>query len=71
MGAIQAAVGPVLDMAEIAADPHIRARGTITEVGDTPMQSLIAQLSATPGVLRHPGRVLDADGERIRQYGWQ
>ena len=71
MGAIQAAVGPVLDMAEIAADPHIRARGTITEVGDTPMQSLIAQLSATPGMLRHPGRILDADGERIRQHGWQ
>ncbi len=71
MGAIEAAVGPVLDMAEIAADPHIRARGTITEVGDTPMQSLIAQLSATPGMLRHPGRILDADGERIRQHGWQ
>ncbi len=70
MGAIEAAVGPVLDMAEIAIDPHIVARGTITTVGDTPMQSLIAQLSATPGLLRHPGRTLDADGEQIRDKGW-
>lgn len=70
MGAIEAAVGPVLDMAEIAIDPHIVARGTITTVGDTPMQSLIAHLSATPGVLRHPGRTLDADGEQIRDKGW-
>lgn len=70
MGAIEAAVGPVLDMAEIAIDPHIVARGTITTVGDTPMQSLIAHLSATPGLLRHPGRTLDADGEQIRDKGW-
>lgn len=70
MGEIQAAVGPVLDMAEIATDPHIVARGTITAVGDTPMQSLIARLSATPGALRHPGRTIDADGEQIRRSGW-
>jgi crotonobetainyl-CoA:carnitine CoA-transferase CaiB-like acyl-CoA transferase len=70
MGAIEAAVGPVLDMADIAIDPHIVARGTITTVGDTPMQSLIAHLSATPGVLRHPGRSLNADGDQIRDKGW-
>jgi len=65
-----AAVGPVMDMADIAADPHFRERGTITDVGDTPMQSLIATLSETPGQLRWPGRPLDADGDAIRISGW-
>lgn len=68
--AADAAIGPVLDMADLAADPHLAARNSITAVGDTPMQSLIARLSATPGVLRWPGRHLDADGEQIRQRGW-
>ncbi len=47
-----------------------RARGTIALVGDTPMQALIARLSVTPGVLRWPGRQLDADGDEIRATGW-
>lgn len=68
--AADAAIGPVLDMADLAVDPHLVSRGAITTVGDTPMQSLIARLSATPGVLRWPGRRLDADGDEIRQRGW-
>jgi crotonobetainyl-CoA:carnitine CoA-transferase CaiB-like acyl-CoA transferase len=60
-----------MDMADIAADPHITAREVVTVVGDTPMQSLIARLSATPGVLRWPGRTLDADGDEIRAHGWR
>ncbi|HEY3485174.1 MAG TPA: CoA transferase [Ilumatobacteraceae bacterium] len=68
--AADAAVGPVMDMADIAADPHIAARGVIADVGGTPMQSLIARLSATPGVLRWPGRGPDADGESVRRDGW-
>ena len=68
--AADAAIGPVMDMADIAADPHIAARGVITDVGGTPMQSLIARLSATPGVLRWPGREPDADGAAIRRDGW-
>ena len=66
----QAAIGPVLDMADIAADPHYAAREAITEVEGTPMQGLIAQLSATPGALRWAGRRLDADGDEIRANGW-
>lgn len=66
----QAAVGPVLDMAEIAADPHYRARGAIASVDGVPMQALIARLSATPGELHWAGRPLDADGDRIRAEGW-
>ncbi len=65
-----AAVGPVLDMAEIAADPHYRARGTIAAVDGVPMQALIARLSATPGELRWAGPPLDADGDQIRADGW-
>ena len=68
--AADAAVGPVMDMADLAVDPHIQARDVFTNVGDTPMQSLIARLSATPGVLRWPGRPLDADGADVRNRGW-
>ena len=67
----EAAIGPVLDMADIASDPHFLSRETIVMVGDTPMQNLIARLSATPGRLEHEGRALDADGESIRRSGWE
>jgi crotonobetainyl-CoA:carnitine CoA-transferase CaiB-like acyl-CoA transferase len=70
LAAADAAVGPVLDMAGVAADPHVIERGSVTTVGDTPMQGLLARLSATPGTLRWPGRSLDADGEAVRRDGW-
>lgn len=66
----EAASGPVLDMADIAVDPHFLAREAVVDVDGTPMQNLIARLSRTPGRLRHPGRPLDADGEQIRETGW-
>jgi crotonobetainyl-CoA:carnitine CoA-transferase CaiB-like acyl-CoA transferase len=59
--AAQAAAAPVYTMAELARDPHARARGLVADVGGTPMQGLIARLSATPGRLRWPGRPLGAD----------
>jgi crotonobetainyl-CoA:carnitine CoA-transferase CaiB-like acyl-CoA transferase len=68
--AAEAAIGPVLDMADIAVDPHYTARESIAIVDGTPMQGLIARLSATPGELRWSGRPLDADGESIRSTGW-
>ena len=72
--AADAAIGPVLDMAEIASDPHYAQRGTIETVPDgldgTPMQSVIARLSATPGALRWAGRSLNADGAEIAASGW-
>ena len=55
-----------MDMADIAADPHFAARQAIVDVDGTPMQALVARLSATPGALRWPGRPLDADGDDIR-----
>ena len=68
--AAEAAIGPVYDMADIAIDPHFAARGTIADVEGTPMQGLVARLSATPGRLGWPGRPLDADGDEIRHSGW-
>lgn len=66
----EAAIGPVMDMADIAADPHYAARDAVVDVDGTPMQGLIAKLSATPGVLRWAGRALDADGDEVRRDGW-
>jgi len=66
----EAAVGPVFDMSDIATDPHYAARNMIQEVGNTPMQGLIAGLSKTPGVLRHEGRPLDSDRDSITARGW-
>lgn len=68
--AAEAAAGPVMDMADIAADPHYAARQAIVELDGTPMQGLIARLSATPGALRWAGRALDADGPEVRERGW-
>jgi crotonobetainyl-CoA:carnitine CoA-transferase CaiB-like acyl-CoA transferase len=63
--AAEAAVAPVLTMADIAEDPHYLARGTVVEVDGVPMQGLIARLSATPGRIRHAGRPLGADTEEV------
>lgn len=68
--AAEAAIGPVLDMAEIAADAHYAAREAIVRVEGTPMQGVLAKLSATPGEVRWVGRGLDADGADIREKGW-
>lgn len=67
----EAAIGPVMDLADIAVDPHYAAREAVVDVGGVPQQGLIARLSATPGHLRHAGRGLDADGESIRARGWE
>ena len=63
--AAQAAAAPVYDMADIAADPHYRARDAIVDVDGVPMQGLVARLSATPGAIRWPGRPLGADTESV------
>ena len=63
--AAHAAAAPVYRMDQLAEDPHAVARGMVADVGGTPMQGLIARLSATPGRLRWPGRPLGADTEAI------
>lgn len=59
--AAHAAAAPVYDMADIAADPHFAARGSLVEVDGVTMQGLVARLSETPGSIRWAGRALDAD----------
>ena len=66
----EAAAGPILSMSEIARDPHYSARDAIVSVDGTPMQGLLAKLSATPGLLKWAGRFADADGDDIRRNGW-
>jgi crotonobetainyl-CoA:carnitine CoA-transferase CaiB-like acyl-CoA transferase len=63
--AAQAAAAPVQSMADLSADPHVAARDMIATVDGTPMQGLIARLSATPGALRWAGRAPDADRAEI------
>jgi crotonobetainyl-CoA:carnitine CoA-transferase CaiB-like acyl-CoA transferase len=62
--AAEAAAAPVLTMADLAADPHVAARGMIEEVDGVPMQGLVARLSATPGRIRWAGRPLGADDDQ-------
>ncbi len=66
----EAAIGPVMTMADISTDPHYAARDAIVDLDGTPMQGLVAKLSATPGALRWQGRAMNEDGDEIRRKGW-
>ena len=61
----QAACAPVYSMTEVLADPHVQARGVVQDVDGTPMQGLVARLSATPGRIRWAGRPLGADTDEV------
>ena len=63
----EAAAAPVHDMADIAADPHLRARGALVELDGVVQQGLVAHLSRTPGRLRHAGRALGADQDVLAE----
>lgn len=52
----QAAAAPVLDMSQLADDPHAKAREVFVEVDGLKQQNVIARLSATPGQVRWTGR---------------
>ena len=60
-----AAVAPVMTMADIAADPHYAARGAVVDVDGVPMQGLVARLSRTPGAIRWAGRPLGANTNEV------
>jgi len=63
--AVDAAVAPIFDAADIATDPHFAARGTLVELGGATMQGLVARLSATPGRLGWTGRAPGADTDSV------
>jgi crotonobetainyl-CoA:carnitine CoA-transferase CaiB-like acyl-CoA transferase len=66
---------PVYDIDQFMADPHVRARGIITEVpdaemGTVPMHPVVPRLSATPGALRRAAPGLgEHNGEILGQLG--
>jgi crotonobetainyl-CoA:carnitine CoA-transferase CaiB-like acyl-CoA transferase len=62
---VDAAIAKVLDMKDIFADEHFRARGMIAEVDGVVMQDVVAGMSKTPGRLRHQGRPFDADTKAV------
>ncbi len=59
-------IGPVFDMADIAGDPHVKARGTLVPTLDPasgrsmPLPRPAIRLSATPGSVRFPGLPMGA-----------
>ncbi|WP_436794752.1 CaiB/BaiF CoA transferase family protein [Actinospongicola halichondriae] len=61
----EAAAAPVYSMNDVLADPHVRARGSVVDVDGTPMQGLVATLSATPGRIRWAGRPQGADTDEV------
>lgn len=63
--AAEAAAAPVLNVGELSSDHHVAERGSLIEVDGIVMQSLIAQLSKTPGRVRWAGRSLGADNEMM------
>ena len=60
-----AAIAPVMTMADIASDPHVQARNSLCTVDGVPMQNVVARLSATPGKVRWTGRRLGADNDEV------
>lgn len=62
--------GPVLDIRDIFADPHYRARQNIVQAedddfGSVRMQGVVPKFRQTPGEVRHAGRALGADNRAI------
>lgn len=52
-------VGPIYDISQIIADPHVKAREMVAEypddeMGGVPMHSVTPRLSETPGAIRAP-----------------
>jgi crotonobetainyl-CoA:carnitine CoA-transferase CaiB-like acyl-CoA transferase len=61
---------PIASMADIFADPHYRARGTIIEVpaeglGTLPQPAVVPRLSATPGRVTHAGPTLGRHTDEV------
>ena len=68
--AADAAAAPIYDAADILADPHFAARGTIASVDDADvgtlrLPSLLARMSETPGEIRWSGREHGADTAEV------
>ena len=63
-------VGPILNVAQLVADPHVRERGVIVDVpdpdlGSVPMHDVFPRLSRTPGRIRTPAPKLGQDQKLV------
>lgn len=72
MVAAEAAAMPVMSVADVVADPHVKVRGSIAKVQDDKLGALRMQaptphLSRTPGEIRFPGPGLGEHNHEI--YG--
>lgn len=68
--AADAAIAPIYDAADVVDDPHVRSTGMFVDIPDADLGSVALQaplwrMSDSPGSIRHPGRALGADTERI------
>jgi crotonobetainyl-CoA:carnitine CoA-transferase CaiB-like acyl-CoA transferase len=68
--AAEAAIAPVYDAADLAADPHLAATGAFVtlddpEVGCTKMSNVVTRLSETPGAVEWTGRAHGADTAEV------
>lgn len=63
--AAHAAAAPVHSMADVLADPHLRARNALLDVDGVIQQAPIARLSATPAPYPRPARPLGADTDTV------
>jgi len=68
--AADAAAAPIYRMADVFADPHFAARGTIARVpdddlGEVAMADVVPRLSRTPGRLRWAGKGMGAANEQV------
>ena len=67
---VGAALFPVYDVAQLVADPQVRARDTVTTVDDEDlgalrMQNVWFRLDRTPGRIRFAGRRLGQDTDAV------
>ncbi|HWB49582.1 MAG TPA: CoA transferase [Stellaceae bacterium] len=73
--AAEVTASPVYDIDQFLADPHVQARGIVTEVPDAQlgriaMHNIIPRLSDTPGRLRRPAPAIgEHTAEILRQLG--
>jgi crotonobetainyl-CoA:carnitine CoA-transferase CaiB-like acyl-CoA transferase len=64
--------GPVYDVSQLVADPHVRTRDVLVnmpdeEAGSVLMHNIIPRLSRTPGAMRHAAPRLGADSRDVLQ----
>jgi crotonobetainyl-CoA:carnitine CoA-transferase CaiB-like acyl-CoA transferase len=66
----EVAVAPVMNVADLVADPQLAHRHTLVTVRDSELDEILMpdvqpKLSATPGAVRHPGPPLGNDTDEI------